>query len=54
MSSRTPSTPSSLSTIDPDDRDNNASVNPSIHDVMAQRLNRRHILRGGISALAVA
>ena len=52
MSAKT-TTPLAIS-IDPDDLDNNPSANPSIHDVMAQRLNRRHLLRGGVGAMAVA
>lgn len=40
--------------IDPDDRDNNNSANPSIHQVMAARLHRRHLLKGGVGALATA
>ncbi|MBC7610455.1 MAG: PhoX family phosphatase [Polaromonas sp.] len=50
----TPKLASCVSSIDPDDLDNNPSSNTSIHDVMAQRLNRRHLLRGGVSAMAVA
>lgn len=40
--------------LDPDDLDNNTSGNPSIHDVMAARLHRRHVLGGGIGAMTMA
>jgi uncharacterized protein len=40
--------------IDPDDLENNSSTNPSLHDVMAARLHRRHLLKGGVGALALA
>ncbi len=40
--------------IDPDDRENNASSNPSLNEVMGARLHRRHLLKGGIGALTVA
>ena len=40
--------------LDPDDLDNNTSGNPSIHDVMAARLHRRHVLGGGLGAMAMA
>ena len=46
--------PTSLSATDPDDLDNNASANPSIHEVMAARLHRRHLLRSGVGAMASA
>ncbi|MEO6362939.1 MAG: alkaline phosphatase PhoX [Caldimonas sp.] len=39
---------------DPDDRDNNTSANPSFEAVLGARLHRRHLLRGGVGALAVA
>ena len=39
---------------DPDDLDNNTSGNPSIHDVLAARLHRRHVLGGGLGAMAMA
>ncbi len=42
------------SPIDPDDLDNNPSQNASLHEVMAARLHRRHMLRGGVGALAAA
>ena len=40
--------------IDPDDLDNNLSANPSMHDVLAARLHRRHVLKGGVGAMAMA
>ena len=40
--------------MDPDDLDNNASGNPSMHDVLAARLHRRHVLKGGVGAVAMA
>ena len=39
---------------DPDDLDNNSSGNHTIHDVMAARLHRRHVLGGGIGAMTMA
>ena len=39
---------------DPDDLENNSSTNPTIHDVMAARLHRRHVLGGGIGAMTMA
>ena len=39
---------------DPDDLDNNTSANPSLHDVLAARLHRRHVLGGGIGAMTMA
>ena len=39
---------------DPDDLENNTSGNHSIHDVLAARLHRRHVLGGGIGAMAMA
>ena len=51
------SNPTSLQTapsIDPDDLDNNISGNPSLHDVLAARLHRRHVLGGGIGAMTMA
>ncbi len=46
--------PSLAVSIDPDDLDNNTSGNPSIHDVLAARLHRRHVLGGGIGAMTMA
>ena len=40
--------------IDPDDLDNNPTSNTSLHEVIATRMHRRHLLRGGVSALAAA
>jgi uncharacterized protein len=42
------------SLIDPDDLDNNHSANTSVHDVLRERLHRRHLLKGGVSALTFA
>ena len=39
---------------DPDDLDNNFSANPNMHDVLAARLHRRHVLKGGVGAIAMA
>ena len=39
---------------DPDDLENNTSGNHTIHDVMAARLHRRHVLGGGIGAMTMA
>ena len=39
---------------DPDDLDNNLSANPSLHDVLAVRLHRRHVLKGGVGAMTMA
>ncbi len=43
-----------INPIDPDDLDNNPSANPSMHDVLAARLHRRHVLKGGVGAMAMA
>jgi len=40
--------------IDPDDLDNNPSANNPLHEVVATRMHRRHLLRGGVGALATA
>ena len=39
---------------DPDDLENNTSGNPSLHDVLAARLHRRHVLKGGVGAMTMA
>ena len=39
---------------DPDDLDNNTSGNPSLHDVLAARMYRRHVLKGGVGAMTMA
>ncbi len=39
---------------DPDDLDNNTSGNPSLQDVLAARMHRRHILKGGVGAMTMA
>ena len=40
--------------IDPDDLENNTSGNPSMHDVLAARMHRRHVLKGGVGAMTMA
>ena len=40
--------------VDPDDLDNNTSGNASLHDVLAARMHRRHVLKGGVGAVAMA
>ena len=40
--------------IDPDDRENNASANARLDDVLGARLHRRHLLKGGVGAIAAA
>jgi secreted PhoX family phosphatase len=40
--------------VDPDDLDNNPSANAHIGDVLQARVGRRHLLRGGVGALAAA
>ena len=44
----------SPTSTDPDDLDNNTSGNPSLHDVLNARLHRRHVLGGGVGAMALA
>ena len=44
----------SFDNIDPDDLDKNTSGNPSLHDVMAARMHRRHVLKGGVGAMTMA
>jgi uncharacterized protein len=46
--------PLNLDSIDPDDRDNNASGNPTMHDVMRAGLHRRHVLKSGVGAMTMA
>lgn len=43
-----------LTQIDPDDLDKNTSGHPTLHDVLAARLHRRHVLGGGIGAMTMA
>ena len=40
--------------VDPDDLDNNPSTAPHLNDLVATRLNRRHVIQGGVGALAMA
>ena len=47
-------TNSLLSQADPDDLDNNTSVNTHLDAVLKAGLNRRHLLRGGVGAMALA
>ena len=39
---------------DPDDRDNNTSGNPHLNDVLALRMHRRYLLKGGVGAITMA
>ena len=39
---------------DPDDRDNNHSGNPHMNDVLALRMHRRYVLKGGVGAMTMA
>ena len=50
--SKNPVVPASM--IDPDDLENNTSGNPSLHDVLAARMHRRYVLKGGVSAMTMA
>lgn len=41
--------------VDPDDLDNNPNTNDAhLNDLVAARLNRRHLLKGGVGAMTVA
>lgn len=40
--------------MDPDDLENNPGANASLHDTMAAKLHRRHVLKGGVGALTMA
>jgi len=40
--------------LDPDDRENNTSDNAEFQQLLNARLHRRHLLRGGVGAMAVA
>jgi uncharacterized protein len=40
--------------VDPDDLDKNTSANPSLHDVLAARLHRRYLMKGGVGAMTMA
>ncbi len=46
--------PSESTMIDPDDLENNTSGNPSMHDVLAARMHRRYVLKGGVGAMTMA
>lgn len=52
MSAQT--TPTLASSVDPDDLDNNHSSNQDLNDVLASRLHRRHVLKGGVGAMTMA
>lgn len=44
-----------LEIVDPDDReDNNPSTAPHLKDIVAGRISRRDVIRGGVSAMAMA
>ncbi|MDM0052607.1 PhoX family phosphatase [Variovorax sp. J22R115] len=49
-----PTPPAPNEFIDPDDLDNNPTSNTSLHEVIASRMHRRHLLRGGVGALTAA
>ena len=40
--------------VDPDDLDNNPSTAPHLKDLVAERINRRQVIQGGLSAMAMA
>lgn len=40
--------------MDPDDRENNTSGNPHMNDVLALRMHRRYVLKGGVGAMTMA
>jgi uncharacterized protein len=40
--------------MDPDDRDNNTSGNPHMNDILALRMHRRYVLKGGVGAMTMA
>jgi secreted PhoX family phosphatase len=40
--------------VDPDDLDKNFCTAPHLNDLIDARLNRRHIIKGGVGAMAVA
>ena len=48
------SSPSLNELMDPDDRDNNTSGNPHMNDVLALRMHRRYVLKGGVGAMTMA
>ncbi len=45
---------STITIADPDDFENNTSNNPSMHDVLAARMHRRYVLKGGVGAISMA
>ena len=40
--------------VDPDDLDNNPSTAPHLQDLVAQRISRRDVIKGGVGAMAAA
>jgi uncharacterized protein len=40
--------------IDPDDLENNQSGNPSLGELLASRMHRRQVLKGGVGAISMA
>ena len=52
MSAQIP--PTHALSIDPDDLDKNPSNSPTLHDVMAARMHRRYVLKGGVGAMTMA
>ena len=40
--------------VDPDDRENNTSGNPHLNDLLALRMHRRYVLKGGVGAMTMA
>jgi uncharacterized protein len=42
------------SQIDPDDLENNHSGNPSMRELLAARMHRRQVLKGGVGAISMA
>ena len=45
---------SAIDLTDPDDRENNTSGNPHMNDVLALRMHRRYVLKGGVGAMTMA
>jgi uncharacterized protein len=52
MSENTMNSPVTLA--DPDDLNNNTSGNPHFNDILAARLHRRHVFKGGVGAMTMA
>ncbi len=49
-----PTMNNAITLADPDDLENNTSGNPHMNDVLAARLHRRHVLKGGVGAMTMA